>query len=200
MEEILPSLPSVVSALIEPPIDTFNIDKLPPDLLKKYILELSYDDILNLCITNKKFSNICKDPYFWRNKIRNDFPDEDIPEIDIENEPYKFKAKYELLLADKLEEEDVRKLYREMDKEKDPIINEIVVRVQPLIDKNKYITMLPDGEFSEEDIPILARKFPKFKPLYQEILNIEKKYKPEIRNIERKIDKLNKARRIYYDE
>lgn len=87
-----------------------------------------------------------------------------------------------------------------MENEKDPIINRVIELAQPLIDEEKYITVLPGGEFSEDDIPILAEKFPRFGFFNRIIQKIESEYRPRIDKLEDKIDKLNTARGIYYDK
>lgn len=55
---------------ITPPTDIFNIDKLPRDLQRRTALNLDYDSIINLCRTNKRLVYICRDPYFWKDKIK----------------------------------------------------------------------------------------------------------------------------------
>jgi hypothetical protein len=92
---------------ITPPTDIFEIDKLLPELQRKIALGLDYDSIINLCKTKKKLANICKDPYFWRDKLVKDFPEDFSPgakrEVDITGlGGPEFKAKYELRLANKL--------------------------------------------------------------------------------------------------
>src|ERR1700735_5216101 len=44
----------------------FSLNKLPLDIQGVTALNLSYEDILSLCQTNKKLSNICRNPDFWK--------------------------------------------------------------------------------------------------------------------------------------
>ena len=51
-----------------------GIGDLTPDLVGKLGMDMSYDDIISLCQTNRKFNKaICQNRYFWNNKILNDF-------------------------------------------------------------------------------------------------------------------------------
>ena len=98
MEDITPSFRSVISVPVEPPTDIFKIDELPLDLQKKAVLGLDYYSIINLCKSRKKLANICRDSYFWKAKLIRDYP-----EINVERlNGQEFRAKYELRLANKL--------------------------------------------------------------------------------------------------
>ncbi len=51
------------------------MENLPKDVMRLMALELDMPDILNYCLTNKKFNaTICESQTFWRNKYMNDFP------------------------------------------------------------------------------------------------------------------------------
>jgi hypothetical protein len=89
---------------MEPPTDIFYIELLPPDNQRKVALKLNYDDIINICKSKRKLNtNICQNPYFWRDKIRYDFPDININNI----EPQKYRAKYELELANEYDQRNL---------------------------------------------------------------------------------------------
>jgi hypothetical protein len=97
----------------------FPLDKLPLDVQSTAALNLSYKDILNLYRSNKKLAGICKDPEFWRKKILRDFKEEiNQKELDkLKPNPgdqegeyrnkllERYRAKYEDLYANKLEQE-----------------------------------------------------------------------------------------------
>ena len=51
---------------ITPPIDLYNLNKLPFDLQKKTALNLSLKEIGSLCKSSKGLNEICKNKYFWR--------------------------------------------------------------------------------------------------------------------------------------
>lgn len=59
---------------LTPPTDLFSFKLLPPDTQRKLALDLDYENILNLCKTEKSLNeNICQNPYFWRDKILKQF-------------------------------------------------------------------------------------------------------------------------------
>ena len=58
-------------------MERFNLD-----LLKSIAIYLDPEDILHFCAISKWFSLICKDPYFWKQKLLYDFPDVDTENID----------------------------------------------------------------------------------------------------------------------
>jgi hypothetical protein len=51
------------------------MESLPKDVLVYLALELNLVDIVSLCKSNKNIDNkICKNQYFWRNKINKEYP------------------------------------------------------------------------------------------------------------------------------
>lgn len=46
---------------------------ITPDILRKIMLKMDYNNVLNICMTNKLARNICNDKYFWAVKTRNDY-------------------------------------------------------------------------------------------------------------------------------
>jgi hypothetical protein len=191
-------------ASISPPTDIFNIDKLPPDARRKIALDLDYDSIINLCNTRRALAELCEDPYFWRTKLKKDFPNVDISELDIETEGEKFRAKYELLLADKLWEEIGRIRRDSYENIKIKNLRETLEqKTQNLIDQGRYQSIDIEGPW-DDDYGILARSKDLrvrslFKDDYKELERLKRPYKKKIRKLENKIDKLNSiAREVYY--
>ena len=46
------------------------------DVFGLMALNMSYTDIMNMCVASRKFnSQVCDNLYFWRTKVRKDFPD-----------------------------------------------------------------------------------------------------------------------------
>lgn len=121
----------------------FPLNELPVDIQGTAALNLSYEDVLSLCGTNKKLANICKDPEFWRKKILKDFKGQ-VDHQDLENlipkkspvnenenqrreaeEKYRkqlteiYRAKYEDLYADKLDQESRQYFYNKYREDKE---------------------------------------------------------------------------------
>lgn len=48
-----------------------NLRRLFPEIL----LEANYTDIISFCLTNREYSKICNDEYFWMRKTFHDFGD-----------------------------------------------------------------------------------------------------------------------------
>ena len=97
---------------ITPPIDIFKMDELSPDLQRKIALDLSYEEIINLCKSKKSLANICRNPYFWKDKLEKDFPEINTTKLKVEE----FRAKYELRIAHRLSNE-LKKLEEELENE-----------------------------------------------------------------------------------
>lgn len=55
-------------------MEPIGLSSLPLDIQKKFALTLDYKNIINLCKTSKRFRLICNDPYFWRDKLKRDYP------------------------------------------------------------------------------------------------------------------------------
>jgi hypothetical protein len=52
-----------------------NINSLPPEMVQKIALDLTYDEIRRFCRTSKRFERIvCNNDHFWENKLLQDFP------------------------------------------------------------------------------------------------------------------------------
>lgn len=49
-----------------------NVDLIPIESLYQIMLELNIKDLSSLCLSNKSFMSICKDPYFWVKKLEHD--------------------------------------------------------------------------------------------------------------------------------
>lgn len=82
------------------------LNNLPADIQGVTALNLSYEDVLNLCKTSKRLANICNNPDFWRRKILKDFGNR-ITSKYLESgqiKPENLRAKYEQLYAVKLRE------------------------------------------------------------------------------------------------
>ena len=52
------------------------IESLPLDLQRQLALDLSLDDLDNLCRTSRTLAKICNDETFWRLRLQQDFPNE----------------------------------------------------------------------------------------------------------------------------
>lgn len=64
-----------------------TFEDLPNDVIRQMALDLTSEDIFNLCLTNKRFNKvICDDENFWRNKLKRDFPQD---RKRLENESWK---------------------------------------------------------------------------------------------------------------
>ena len=58
-----------------------NFQKLPNVINYKILAELPLKNLQTMCLTNKKYANICKSDKFWMQKILLDFPElKNIPE------------------------------------------------------------------------------------------------------------------------
>lgn len=85
---------------ITPPTDLFPLFSLQPELREESIIKLPYESILNICRTNKRLNDICKDPKFWKRKLSRDYPYE-INEDELDKlDPSLYRDKYEQLYAD----------------------------------------------------------------------------------------------------
>ena len=52
-----------------------SILNLPKDVMALLALELNLPEILNFCVSNKKFNSaVCEKESFWYNKLVRDFP------------------------------------------------------------------------------------------------------------------------------
>jgi hypothetical protein len=99
--------------------DYFKLGELPRDVQMETALNLSYEDLLNLCKTNTKLAGICKNNDFWRRKILKDFRDK-VDQQDLEKlKPEQFRAKYEDLYADKLDQESRQYFYNKYQEDKE---------------------------------------------------------------------------------
>ena len=65
------------------------MESLPKDVVIEMALNLSPDDLINLCSVSKSLNRICNSNDFWRRKLEKDYPEEVfhsyITEIPIEN-------------------------------------------------------------------------------------------------------------------
>jgi len=50
-----------------------SLSSLPTEYLINQLLLLSIDDLVNICQTNSRLNNICKNDYFWEQKAHSDF-------------------------------------------------------------------------------------------------------------------------------
>lgn len=57
----------------------FNIEKAPKNIQNKIMMDMSYDDLKNMCKTNQKYSKICSDQNFWKQKTLYDFKNFSVP-------------------------------------------------------------------------------------------------------------------------
>lgn len=60
---------TIAPSMIQPIAD------LPSEIYPAILLTLPIKDVLNFCITNKQFGNICEDEHFWFDKFKYDYPD-----------------------------------------------------------------------------------------------------------------------------
>ena len=51
---------------------------LPLDALKKVALELDFEELQDYCMTSQQYRQVCQDPYFWKARFQQDFPEQDI--------------------------------------------------------------------------------------------------------------------------
>ena len=49
------------------------MEQLPTEINYLILLNLPYELIINLCLTNKQYNEICIDNYFWYSKYKSDF-------------------------------------------------------------------------------------------------------------------------------
>lgn len=70
------------------------MDKLCKYLIYQIAINVEVEDLLNFFLTNKKFSEISKDEYFWKLKKLKDYPNIDYPEDLGLTERYKFINTY----------------------------------------------------------------------------------------------------------
>ena len=89
------------------------MEKIPSDVMREMVVNLSPRDVLSLCLSNKTFSRIiCDSKVFWRNKIKLDYPKQFYPLSFYEKNPKKL---YMLLTMNskviELKEEDFSELY-----------------------------------------------------------------------------------------
>ena len=54
-----------------------EMEQLPADAIRSIIAKLDTEDVLRLCQTSQRFMQLCKDPYFWREMVRREFPNID---------------------------------------------------------------------------------------------------------------------------
>lgn len=179
---------------ITPPIDIFEIDKLPYDDQKEIALNLSYEEIINLCRTRKILSNICKDPYFWKDKLIQDYPEVNI--IGLKGE--EFRAKYELRLAHQLDNEAKEIEYKIVNKK----IPELKVIDDELREKeSKIITSHEKRNIKHKNIQGMTSEYTSRIPISEipeadELLDkkekIKKKYNKQINMIRNKAKNLRR--------
>ena len=51
------------------------MDQLPSRLVTAIALDLSYEDIMNLCRTQRKMAKLCRSDQFWRLLLARDYPE-----------------------------------------------------------------------------------------------------------------------------
>lgn len=146
---------------ISPPIDYLNLLRNTPDIIKKTLLNLDYDEIINLCNGYERLSFICNDGYFWLNKIKRDF---DLKEKDILNIPLnEARYRYLILLGIELDikienmKPKIPKYKDELKAEKSRLLNQ-KLRLSKLSRKQNNITILEgDIKNTEERISTLEK-------------------------------------------
>lgn len=87
---------------ITPPTDIFTLTETSPDVKRETMLNLSYPDLIQLCKTNKSFSNICRDPYFWKAKLQKDYPSHPLELVRSNNYRTSYDRLYTSALWDKI--------------------------------------------------------------------------------------------------
>jgi hypothetical protein len=70
------------------------------DLVKKIMLDLDYDMVIDLCYDYEELKSICENGYFWRDKILKDFRNAEISSIPLD----KMRFKYLLLLGREIDQ------------------------------------------------------------------------------------------------
>jgi len=165
---------------ITPPVDISTLGLLSPDAQRNVALTLDYSDIVNLCRTNTQLrQSICMNPYFWRNKLRRDFPYYDVTKVNIETEPNKLIAVYEFLWKREKYIAEYQKIINEM--EADP---KVISSSTELLQLAKYVYgySQPDPkvllETLREDLSrnIQLGRISHFERTYQKLQNAEKPY------------------------
>ncbi len=68
----------------------------PPEILRQFLMELSLNDLFNVCRTEKRVYDICQDDIFWRMKYKQDYGDIVLNETNWRME-YIIKHDYDLL-------------------------------------------------------------------------------------------------------
>jgi hypothetical protein len=165
---------------ITPPVDISTLGLLSPDAQRNVALTLDYSDIVNLCRTNTQLrQSICMNPYFWRNKLRRDFPYYDVTKVNIETEPNKLIAVYEFLWKREKYIAEYQKIINEM--EADP---KVISSSTELLQLAKYVYgySQPDPKILlatlREDLSrnIRLGRISHFERTYQKLQNAEKPY------------------------
>lgn len=166
---------------ISPPIDLYS---LPKELDEYTALNLSYDDILNLCKTSKRYLKICNNPKFWRAKLIKEFPEENISKL---TGP-QYRAYYEHLLSEEYQNEAVDLKFNMLS---DPKVEEFNNKIKEIVAKSPK---WKGSDISKMKIgPALtnAKRIPEAKPLLDDRKKVLENIEKQIKGTQRKADELN---------
>ena len=159
--------------------------------LEDIALLLSYPEIMIMCGSVKGFQFICDDSLFWKRKLKREYPDEDLTELTDEQ----FRAKYEALMADQIDEriekldDKIAELYRweydeleELRAERNRIENKIRSEA-----RQKRLNQMKSGKSRR---PILTS--PALERVNKSISEIQENFKIKRKEIEEKKTNLGK--------
>jgi hypothetical protein len=150
-------------ANITPPTDRLVLLRnKSPDLIKKIALDLDYEEILNLCKVNPGLTFICLDNYFWADKIRHDYPTENISNVPIDKMRYKYLILLGVTLDEKIEEgKQNLKGYNEKLAALNSSLQGLIRRRDKLYRQRKNISII-DSEIQrkEKEIKEFKKEFP----------------------------------------
>jgi hypothetical protein len=166
---------------IEPPTDYFS--RLPSELKIETMLDLPYEEIIDNCGLNRAFSKLCNNPYFWKAKLKHDYPDEILPQL----EGPQYRAQYEIFLSEDINNE-IEKLYRKIRDQLFDLTEKIGT-----IAYNRAKREFDEFEEAEE----VASQDKEGKKLVLEKHNLEDSYNKEKDKLENEIKSLlNRARKV----
>lgn len=130
----------------------------PKDISALLALELNYPNIVNLCLSNKKFNReICGNESFWLNKLKVDFPQEEFKEYR-EKSNQTFREKYRKLYNDfpnfflHVEGPNIGETYLNLEKITTPISKYVHDRSllgfdSPAFIKPEYVNFFKEADF-----------------------------------------------------
>lgn len=141
------------------------------EILIEIAIRVPYSDLPLFCRQSQIHAAVCRDPYFWKRKIEHDFPGKRLysyahPTLKGDQ----FRARYQELLADKLE--DQTRATREQERE-DPQIKEMNERFEELTEQ---ISETRKNSPSRNRVALIRPIRDKIEDLSQEIMDLHQVY------------------------